>query len=184
VIARPLLVARARYLALRLGWPGALGLLALLAALATWFGAGQWLERDARERAARMATAQERLVLQSDPKAALRARDPLAAFVASLPPGAQVPDLATELQRRAERDAVEIERTEYRVQPVLGRNAQRIRLHFPAHADYPHLRVWLEGLLHDYPSLSLDEISLHRAVEGGEELDASIGLSFLAREAP
>ncbi len=65
---------------------------------------------------------------------------------------------------------------------MLGRTAQRYRLSFPAHVDYPHLRTWLEALLHDYPSVALDEISLRREVDGGEELDAHIGLSFLVRD--
>jgi len=119
-----------------------------------------------------------------DPKSggAHTQRDTIAGFIDALPPASAVPDFLASLQRRADEAAVQIDRTEYRIQPVVGYAAQRYRLSFPAHVDYPHLRTWLEALLHDYPSLALEELSLHREVDGGEELDAHIGLSFLVRE--
>ena len=180
----PLQVQRAAFLAARLGWVGWIGLSLLVLSLLVLLVGSQLLTQGNARQQAGVAELRQQLALLSDPKTAQKARDPLAAFVASLPSGAEVPDFVAAIERRASQGAVQIDRTEYRVQSVFGHAAQRYRLHFPAHADYPHLRRWLEGLLHDYPSLSLDEISLHRAVDGGEELEASIALSFLAREAP
>jgi len=179
-----MLAAHAAFVASRLGWAGWAGIGALLIGLIALLVGTPLLERAAARDAAQLAELRALLALQADPKAAQRARDPLAALVDTLPSSAQVPDFVAALQRRADKSAVQIDRTEYRVQAVLGKAAQRYRLRFPAHADYPHLRIWLEGLLHDYPSLVLDDISLRRAADGGEELEASIGLSFLARATP
>jgi hypothetical protein len=174
----------AAYVATRLGPVGWLGAGLLLLSAAAVLAGPRILERSSAQQTARNAELREQLAQLADPRRAERARDPLAAFVSTLPPESEVPDFVAAVERRAERDAVQIDRTEYRVQPALGHAAERYRLHFPAHVDYPHLRPWLEGLLHDYPSVSLDELALHRAVDGGEELEATVGLSFLARVAP
>ena len=172
------------YLAARLGWTGWAGIGALLLGLAGIGFAVPLADRGNARLLAGNATLQAQLARLSDPQAVQRARDPLAALLASLPPSSRVPDFVAAIQRRAEQAEVRIDRTEYRVQPLLGQAAQSVRLRFPAHADYPRLRSWLEGLLHDYPSLSLDEISLRREADGGEELESSIGLSLLVRAAP
>jgi len=117
-----------------------------------------------------------------NPKVAQAQRDPVLSLVSNLPPASAVPDFLASLQRRADNGAVQIDRTEYHAQSLIDNAAQRYRLSFPAHVDYPHLRTWLEALLHDYPSLALLELSMRREVDGGEELDAHVGLSFLARE--
>jgi hypothetical protein len=176
--------ARAHFLARSLGPVGWTGIAALLLAAV---GAGivrPALERSNDAQAQQIAALQQQWMRLRDPKAAQAQRDPVGTLVASLPPVSSVPDFVAAIQRRADQDAVQIDRTEYRVQVVLGRSAQRYRLSFPAHVDYPHLRTWLEALLHDYPSLTLDEISLRREVDGGEELEAHVGLSFLARDKP
>lgn len=172
------------FVAARLGWAGWLGAGLLLLGLGAGFVGPRLLDRVNAQQSARNADMSEQLALLADPLRAERARDPLAAFVATLPPDSEVPDFVAAVERRAERGAVQIDRTEYHVQPVLGHAAERYRLHFPAHVDYLHLRPWIEGLLHDYPSVSIDELALHRAVDGGEELEATVGLSFLARGSP
>lgn len=116
-----------------------------------------------------------------NPNIAQAQRDPMVGLLSSLPPLTEVPDFLASLQRRADNGAVQIDRTEYHSQSVIGNAAQRYRLSFPAHVDYPHLRTWLEALLHDYPGLALLELSVRREVDGGEELDAHVSLSFLAR---
>jgi hypothetical protein len=171
----------ARFMAAQLGWPGWVGVAALLLGLAGLLVAAPQIERANGASAADIASLQQRLLQLRDPRRAQAAREPLAALVASLPPASEVPDFVAAIQRRAEDGAVQIDRTEYRVQPVLGHAAQRYRLSFPANADYPHLRNWLEALLHDYPNLLLDELSLRRAVDGGEELEAHVSVSFLVR---
>jgi hypothetical protein len=166
----------------RLGPLGWVGLVALALAAAGIGLLAPQLQRANAQSAERIAALRTRLAQAQDPGAARAARDPVGALVASLPTAGEVPDFLAAIQKRAEDGAVQIDRTEYRVQPVLGQSAQRYRLSFPANADYPHLRSWLEALLHDYPNLILDELSVHRAVDGGEELEARVGVSFLVRD--
>jgi FAD/FMN-containing dehydrogenase len=163
------------------GWIGVAGLLVAAAALLVVVPA---LARANARQAIEVEALQQRWDQRHDPASASATRDPAATLAAALPPASDVADFVAAVQRRADDAAVQVDRTEYRVQPVLGHAAARYRLRFPAHADYPHLRTWLEALLHDYPSLTLDEISLRRAVDGGEELEANIALSFLVRERP
>lgn len=163
-----------------LGWAGVL--LLVLAVLAAALVGPALRHQDAQARV-ELAALRERWAHLQAPADVLAARDPVAAFASSLPPSDAVPDFLAQLQKGADLGSVQIDRTEYRIQPALGGMAERIRMNFPAHVDYLHLRRWLEHLLHDHPSLTLDDLNLHRASDGGDELDAHIGLSLIARRA-
>jgi len=173
-------VQRATFTLANLGPVGWVGLAALLLALGGLLAVPALNKANAQQAESLDALLHQISRLQ-DPQFAKAARDPAATLLASLPADADVPDFVAAIQHRADQGAVQIDRTEYRVQPVMGATVRRYRLSFPAHVDYPHLRSWLEALLHDYPNLILDEITLRREVDGGEELEAHIGLSFLAR---
>jgi DNA-binding transcriptional LysR family regulator len=175
-------LAQALFVARSVGPVGWAGVAALLLAAVGAALIAPGLERANAAQAREVEQLQNQWSQLRDPKAARAQRDPVGTLVAGLPSVGEVPDFVAAIQRRADQNAVQIDRTEYRVQSILGHSAQRYRLSFPAHVDYPHLRTWLESLLHDYPNLTLDEITLRRAVDGGEELDVHIGLSFLARE--
>ena len=166
-----------------LGPVGWIGLGALLFSFLLLFVVTPSVERVNATQTRELDALNRQLMQLRDPKVAPTQRDPLVGLIASLPASSEVPEFVASLQRRADAAAVQIDRTEYRTLPVVGEGAKRYRLNFPAHVDYPHLRVWLEGLLHDYPSLAIDELSLRREVDGGEELEAHVALSFLAREA-
>ena len=173
---------RARFVAAQLGWAGWAGAVAIVLGLAGILLVAPELDRGNIATGSTISVMQRQLAHLRDPNVARAAKDPLAALVSSLPPASEVADFIAAIQSRAEAGAVQIDRTEYRVQPILGNAAQRYRLSFPANGDYPHLRVWLEALLHDYPNLILDELTLRRAVDGGEELEAHVGVSFLVRD--
>jgi len=173
---------QARFVAASLGVAGWSGLAAIfLAALALAFVL-PGIKSGNASLDVQIASMRHQLVHLQDPKRIRADRDPVASLVAVLPGETAVSEFVASLQRRADAGAVEIDRTEYRTQAVLGSSARRYHLSFPAHADYVHLRGWIESLLHDYPNLSLDELSLRRAVDGGEELEATIAMSFLVRE--
>jgi hypothetical protein len=172
---------RATFFAQQLGWAGWTGLAALLVGLTGALLVAPQIDSGNAQAAARIDGLGQRIAALQDSNVARANRDPLAALMSALPPASAVPDFLAAIQRRADEGAVQIDRTEYRVQAVMGGAAQRYRLSFPAHVDYPHLRAWLEALLHDYPNLALDEIALRREVDGGEELEARIAVSFIVR---
>jgi len=171
-----------RFIAIQLGWPGWVGLGALFAGVAGVLIVAPQLQSANAESATAIENLQRRIAQSRSPAAAQAERDPVGTLVAGLPPASAVAQFVADIQHRAELGAVQIDRTEYRVQPILEQTAQRYRLSFPANSDYPHLRVWLESLLHDYPNLTLDELSLRRAVDGGEELESHVSVSFLVRD--
>lgn len=174
--------ARAAYAVRTLGTAGWCGVASLSMAAVIAFAALPVMERAGDDRAGEIRSLERQREAARDPAASRNAADSLAAFVAGLPAENEIADFVAAVQQRADHDAVQIDSTEYRIQPLLGHSVQRYRLSFPAHVDYPHLRAWLQALLHDYPGLVLDEINLRREVDGGEELEAHVGLSFLARE--
>jgi hypothetical protein len=178
---KPISLPHATFLAQQLGWAGWVGIATLLVGLTGAVLVAPQVDRGNTQTAARIDELRQRIAVLRDPNNALAIRDPLAALMSRLPPSSEVPDFLAAIQRRADEGAVQIDRTEYRVQAVMGGTAQRYRLSFPAHVDYPHLRAWIESLLHDYPSLILDEIALRREVDGGEELEARIAVSFIVR---
>ena len=181
VSMRPILGA-AVFAAGRLGAPGWSGVGASILAAAVALIIGPSIERSNLEEVHSLSSLTHSLEQLRDPKIGRASRSTLDGFVDSLPPMSAVPDFVASLQRRADEGAVQIDRIEYHMQPELGDAVRRYRLSFPAHVDYPHLRPWLEALMHDYPNLALDELSLRREVDGGEELDAHLTLSFLVRE--
>ena len=179
---RTLALRHAGFAAARLGWMGWSGIGALLLAAIAFLVLVPGMQSANEALGGQIASMKRQVVHLQDPKTARPSRDPVAGLVASLPSEAAVAGFVASVQQRADKGAVEIDRTEYRTQAVLGKGARRYHLSFPAHADYVHLRIWLEDLLHDHPNLSLDELTLRRAVDGGEELEANIAMSFLVRE--
>jgi hypothetical protein len=111
------------------------------------------------------------------------AADPAAALLDQLPAADRFAPFVDALQAEASHRGVVIDRTEYRIQPVLGGRALRTQLILPARGDYPRIRGWLEGVLHDYPSASLQELALHRATDGAAMLEARVVIAFYTRSA-
>jgi hypothetical protein len=177
-----LLLARLLYVGSRAGPVGWVGVGAMLLALAM-FGASH-LQLDPGNRAAieDIAQLQAQIARASAPGAALRnPTDAMAAVAGQLPAADQVPVFIQDVQNRASRGGVQIERTEYRMQSALGNRALQLQLVLPAHGTYPQLRTWLESLLHDHPSAALDELSLRREHDGTAQLEARVIFSFYSQ---
>ena len=111
------------------------------------------------------------------------AADPASAVLDQLPAADRFAPFVDALQAEAARRGVAIDRTEYRIQPVLGGRALRTQLILPARGDYPRIRGWLEGVLHDHPSASLQELALRRANDGAAMLEARVVIAFYTRSA-
>jgi len=178
----PLLLASAGYALRLLGPVGWAGIALVVAALLVTLLAAPRLRAQSQDEEWEIASLRVRLAQGRDPVRAAAARDTVEALLLSLPPSELAPEFVKDLERRAAIQGVRIDRSEYRVYPVLARSAQRYQVSFPAHATYPQLRIWIEGLLHDYPSLSLDELSLRREAEGGDGLETHVSFSLFLRE--
>ncbi len=180
----PVLQARLLYLGSRAGPIGWAGLGTLLLALLL-VGVSRFELDPANQTVIdELARLEVQLAKASAPGAALRnPSDALAALAGQLPAAEQMPTFIEDVQNRAQRGGIQIDRTEYRVQSALGSRALRLQLVMPAHGSYPQLRTWLEALLHEHPGAALDELSLRRQAEGAPQLEAHVAFSFYSQTA-
>jgi hypothetical protein len=110
--------------------------------------------------------------------------DALSALSGQLPEAEELAAFIQEVHKSAQAYGVEVNHTEYRLQPTLANHAVRARLTMPAQGEYPALRRWLQSLLAKYPTASLDDLALRRAADGVGELEAHVALSITTRRKP
>ena len=99
-----------------------------------------------------------------------------------LPPEAALPELIRTVMESAQKQGVATESGEYR-QSREGR-ITRCRLVLPVRATYPQLRAWLAETLNSHPTLSLDDLSLHRSATVLPTLEGRVHLSLYLEAAP
>jgi hypothetical protein len=173
------LPARLLYVASRAGPIGWIGLGAAVLALVLMGVSRFQLDPAIRAETEDLARFEAQLAKASVPGAALRnPTDAIGAVADQLPPAERMPTFIQDVQERAQRGGVRIDRTEYRVQSALGKRALRLQLVLPAHGTYPQLRGWLESLLHQHPSAALDELTLRRETEGSVQLESHVVFSY------
>jgi len=179
------LLARLRDAIQRFGWPGVVGLLLCLLAAAVGLLAAPQMAAGNREFAAETERLAHPVAAPAGraPGPRYDAADPASALVGQLPPADGFGAFVDALQAQAAAHGVAIDRTEYRIQPVLGNRALRSQLVLPAHGTYPQLRAWLEATLHDFPSSSLQELALRRTGDGSAALEARVVIAFYTRSA-
>jgi Tfp pilus assembly protein PilO len=167
-----------------LGWPGLLGLGALLLAGLLELGLARlWSE----DRAALQAQA-ERLQRQLR---AQRASEPVPQRLAtpeqwraSLPEAAERQQRLADLLEAALRAGLNSPRTEHRLAVDAATGVERLRVSMPVQGGYAQLRGFLETALRQDPALSLDGLKLRRAAPAAAELEAELQWSLHGRAAP
>jgi hypothetical protein len=164
---------RVRYFLRRIGVPGWLGTLCLVAALAFLsvqvlpaFDHLATLER-------RQAAAQAKLAQQAGgPGAILTPAQQLAAFYGDFPQGAKIPDVLARIHDIAEEQKLALELGEYALSKAQGGRLDQFRITLPVKGPYPQVRKFAAEALAELPALSLESLSLRRekvaegAVEG------------------
>jgi len=171
--------ARLLYLALRAGPIGWTGFGAVVLALVLTGMSRFQLDPAIQAETEEVAGLEVQLAKASVPGAVLgNPTDPTGAVADQLPAAERMPAFIQDVQDRAQRGGVRIDRTEYRVQSALGKRALRLQLVLPAHGTYPQLRGWLESLLHEHPSAALDELTLRREAEGAIQLESHVVFSY------
>ena len=167
------------YAALRLGAAGIAGVLLLTgSALAL-----AWTKWQGGDDSAMQHITQLRAALQQSPSVARQAATPQS-FVAELPALEQAPRFIESLHRQAVRAGVQIERAEYRSPTLAAGLVMRSQLVLPLSGRYPDIARWLGQVLQHNPSVAIDELSLQRDAEGGDQLRARVVISHYSRVAP
>lgn len=165
------------YGAERLGWPGLLGLALLLAALALDRFQTLPLETEAADLEARI----QALALKPRPAPGMASAPPLAE---SLPLDADAPEGVARLFSAAGHAGLSLEQGGYRRVPQGEGGPGRYQITLPVRGDYPALRAFLAEALERQPGLALDSLALSRESLTEPALEAKLGLTLYAREAP
>lgn len=166
----------------RLGWPGAVGLLALLVAGGLELGLVQHWQQQHQALETRVEQLQRQLRLQRASGTAAGPGTP-EQWRASLPGPELRQQRLADLLEAAVRAGVSTPRTEHRLSVDGNAGLERLRVSMPVQGSYATLRAFLEQALRQDPALSLDGLKLRRSDPAGAELEAELQWSLHGRAA-
>lgn len=161
-----------------LGWPGAVGLLALLLAAGATVLSQRW---DAQ--AVQLQAQARELRAKARPMtAAVSAPVTMQQWQAALPPASHRQQRLADLLELAIRLDLNAARTEHRLATAEG--LERLRVTMPVTGGYAQVRRFIAAALEHDPALSLDAIKLRRTGPMSAEVDAELQWSLHGRAAP
>ncbi len=163
----------------RWGWPGALGLLLLVAAAALWL---LWLPalREAADSSSAKADAAELTAARMSStrrSAALQTPAPQK-FVDPFPPAATRQARLGALWSLAAEHGLDAKRSELRLSPQRGLGLLRYSVNMPLSGSYAALRAFVEDAQRRDPALSVDRLRLRRASASATTVDADLTWSL------
>ena len=178
----PRLAWSARQWLARAGWPGALGL-ALLAASAAFSLAAtlpRLAERDALRDKSLQMHARAR-VAQLHPEEKPGRERQLRTFYAFFPAPATLPDWLGRIYAAAQRRGLSLELGQYKPAQEAGARLMRYQVVLPVRGSYAQIRGFVNEVLREVPSASLDDIALKRDNIGSGQIEARLRMTiFLA----
>jgi hypothetical protein len=166
---------RAAYALRRLGLPGALGALCLLAALAVLLLEARPAAQRVAGFAQRQAALQQRAAEPSEPVGAARTPgQQLLAFYEDFPATSEIADVLAGVHAIAQAQQLSLDLGEYAVVKTPGARLDRVRITLPVKGGYEPLRQLVFEALRLYPSLALESLSLRRDKVSDEVLDGRL----------
>jgi hypothetical protein len=160
-----------------LGWPGLVGVAALLLALVALWCGQRW---DAQ--AVRLQAEARELRVQARPAAAASAPVSAQQWQAALPPASQRQQRLADLLELAIRLDLNTARTEHRLASADG--LERLRVTMPVVGPYAQVRRYVAAALEHDPALSLDAIKLRRVSPMAADVEAELQWSLHGRAVP
>lgn len=166
--------------AARLGWPGALGLAALLIALGLLVF-GKSLDAQTVRLQAEADGLRQQLRAQRAAGTAAQAPATPQQWQLALPSSEQRQQRLADLLEIGMRQGLVSARTEHRLSVDTGAGLERLRVTMPLVGGYAQLRGFIEAALRHDPALSLDSLRLRRASPNAAELEADLVWSLHGR---
>jgi hypothetical protein len=160
-----------------LGWPGLVGVAALLLALVALWCGQRW---DAQ--AVRLQAEARELRVQARPAAAASAPVSAQQWQAALPSASQRQQRLADLLELAIRLDLNTARTEHRLASADG--LERLRVTMPVVGPYAQVRRYVAAALEHDPALSLDAIKLRRVSPMAADVEAELQWSLHGRAVP
>ncbi len=103
-------------------------------------------------------------------------------FYESFPSGASAPNWLGRIHAAAEDNHLELMQGDYRV--IRKRNEQlaQYQMILPVKGSYPDIRNFINAVLSDLPSISLDQIAFERQKIGESSVQATVRLTLFMRD--
>ena len=163
----------------RWGWPGAVGLLALVAAAVLALGWLPALREEADSSSAKADAAELTAARMSSTRrsAALQTPAPQK-FVDSFPPAATRQARLGALWSLAAEHGLDAKRSELRLSPQRDLGLLRYSVNMPLSGSYAALRAFVEDAQRRDPALSVDRLRLRRASASATTVDADLTWSL------
>lgn len=166
--------------ALRLGWPGALGVGLLVLDVAALLAVVQPVHErtDAAMHAA--ASLQRQMAAASARGAAtvLPLEDQLAAFYAGFPRERDAADAIGRVAALALRNGLQLQQADYRLDRDRGGKLLRLQMSLPLRGAYPAIREFLATVRSEMRLVSLEQVQFERQKIGDAQVDARLRLVF------
>ncbi|RQO60424.1 hypothetical protein DBR47_08660 [Paucibacter sp. KBW04] len=164
-----------------LGWPGLIGLLALLLAAALWLAAARWDEQAALSQAQADRLRQELRLKRAAGAQEAQAPATQAQWWQALPPAAERQQRLADLLEMGLRLGLVSARTEHRLSVDAAAGLERLRVSMPVTGGYAQVRQFIAAALQHDAALSLDGLKLRRASPQAAEVEAELQWSLHSR---
>jgi len=164
-----------------LGWPGLIGLLALLLAAGLWFVAVRWDGQAAQSQAQADDLRRQLRLKRAAGAQAAQAPTTQAQWWQALPAAAERQQRLADLLEMGLRLGLVSARTEHRLSVDAAAGLERLRVSMPVSGGYAQLRQFIAAALQHDAALSLDGLKLRRATPQAAELEAELQWSLHSR---
>lgn len=98
-----------------------------------------------------------------------------------LPGPTAAADFATVLHTLADGESVRVERMEYQMQREAGKGLLLYRADIVAVAPYLRLRTWIDSILHERPTVAIDDLVFERPNGDAGEVTARLRLTLFMK---
>lgn len=173
--------ARLKHRVGRLSWPGIAGLALLLVAVgvaATNHFVVQPHNESTQSDVGRLS---EQLAQARSRPAPAPVLDPEQALLSSLPGPDSIAEFVEFIHDEATRHNLTVDSADYRAETPLAGKAIRYRVSLPVNGSYTQLRAWIDQVLAQKTSASLDEVAIKRESDGAGVLNGRVQLSYFTR---
>lgn len=172
------IAASLRFLLASHGWPAALGILLMAAALLI-----QWLgimeeQSQIQDYQARKALLRQTVATRPGQQDTVTDTTHLHAMLPTTAQSAAAIDL---IHAAARVDGVELLQGEYRIQQADKTSFIRYQITLPVKTGYPQLRTWLADIMNKLPALALDEISFKRNSISSDTVEARLQFTLFLK---
>jgi hypothetical protein len=162
-------------------WPalGALGVAIFTAGFHVSVVRPAQLELDALQREVASLRVQYRL---TGPAAQQNPRVQLVRFYESFPSGASAPNWLERIYAAAQSNHLELMEGDYRILRKGHEQLAQYQITLPLKGSYPNIRGFLNAMLSELPSVSLDNVAFERQKIGEASVQVTVRLTLYLRE--